>query len=341
MAVASPAENEKAAGSPSLLSVLSSLPDRYVYAGGLVIFLLFSWAGVWLWGSEMEFPERLTFGKPLASRVDDAINWITINLDFILDPISNAILRFLVRLEDFFQWLPWPMTIAGITGVACRVAGWRMGIFALLSLLLLGGLGLWESAMETMALITVAVLISIALAVPLGIFASRSDTVDALIRPVLDAMQTMPAFVYLVPAIMFFGIGNVAGVLATVIYAVPPAIRLTNLGIRQVSPGTVEAARSFGTTPRQLLVKVQIPMAVPTIMAGINQTTMMALAMVVIASLVRAGGLGDDVNRALSQFEPGKALNGGIGIVILAIIIDRVTQAAARGRQQALMGQGQ
>ena len=314
------------------------LPDRYVYGGGALLFLVLAWIGATLWGSDLEFPERFTFGKAIASWVDDAIFWITVNLDFILDPLSDGILRFLVRLEDFIQWIPWPVTIAASGAFAYKVAGRRMGIFALVSLLLLGGFGLWESATETMALIAVAVLISIGLAIPIGILATRSDTLDAMIRPVLDAMQTLPAFVYLVPAIMFFGIGNVAGVLATVIYAVPPAIRLTNLGIRQVSPNTVEAARAFGTTPRQLLLKVQIPMAIPTIMAGINQTTMMALAMVVIASLVGAGGLGDDVNRALSQFQPGKAFNGGLGIVILAIIIDRVTQAAAKERQEALMG---
>ncbi|MCY4448631.1 MAG: ABC transporter permease subunit [Chloroflexi bacterium] len=316
----------------------AGLSDRYIYGGGAIIFLMLAWIGASLWGSNLEFPERFTFGKALAVRVDDLIFWITVNLAFILDPISDGILRFLVELEDFFQWVPWPVTIIAATAIAFKVAGRRMGIFALVSLLLLGGFGLWESAMETMALIAVAVLISIGLALPIGILAARSDLVDALIRPILDAMQTMPAFVYLVPAIMFLGIGNPAAVLATVIYAVPPAIRLTNLGIRQVSPGTVEAARAFGTTSRQLLVKVQIPMAIPTIMAGINQTTMMALAMVVIASLVGAGGLGDDVNRALSQFQPGNALNGGIGIVILAIIIDRVTQAAAKERQEALMG---
>ena len=322
----------------SIRERFAGLSDRYVYGGGALIFLMLAWIGTNLWGGELEFPERFTFGKALASRVDDVIFWITVNLDFILSPISDGILRFLVKLEDFFQWIPWPVAIMAATAVAYKVAGRRMGIFAFVSLLLLGGFGLWESAMETMALIAVAVLISIGLAIPIGILATRSDTLDALMRPVLDAMQTLPAFVYLVPAIMFFGIGNVAGVLATVIYAVAPAIRLTNLGIRQVSPEIVEAARAFGTTPRQLLLKVQIPMAIPTIMAGINQTTMMALAMVVIASLVGAGGLGDDVNRALSQFQPGKALNGGLGIVILAIIIDRVTQAAAKERQEALMG---
>ena len=152
----------------------------------------------------------------------------------------------------------------------------------------------------------------------------------------LDGMQTMPAFVYLVPGIMLFGIGNVPAIFATVIYAVPPAIRLTSLGIRQVTPEVLEAAESFGTTRRQLLLKVQIPMAIPTIMAGINQTIMMALAMVVIASLVGAGGLGEDVLRALSRFKPGEALLGGLAIVVLAIIVDRITQAWARDRQNAL-----
>ena len=328
----------------------NSLPDRYVYGGGLVGFLLLSWLGVLLWGAEMEFP--IEFGRPFATSVDDTIKWVTVNLHefhigigpvtipfvFGLGPTSDAILILLVRLEDFFQWLPWPMTIGAVTLLAYKIAGRRVGIFAGVSLLLMGGLGIWQSAMETMSLIVVAVMLSIAFAVPVGILAARSDTIDALIRPILDAMQTMPAFVYLVPAIMFFSGGNATAVLATLIYAVPPAIRLTNLGIRQVSPNVVEAAQAFGTTPRQLLFKVQIPMAIPTIMAGINQTTMMALAMVVIASLVGAGGLGDDVNRALAQFKPGAALIGGIGIVVLAIIIDRVTQAAARERQEALLG---
>ena len=339
MAVASPPQSES--GNVSLRDRLEALSDPYIYGGGLVVFLVLAWIGVRIWGAEMEFPEQLTFGAELARRVDDIIDWITVNMDWLLRGIiADNILRFLVRLEDFLQWIPWPVAIAGAGALALKVAGTRLALFTVGSLLLLAGLGLWQSAMETMALISVAVLLSIAIAVPLGILASRTDTIDAIIRPFLDAMQTLPAFVYLVPAIMFFGIGNVSAVLATLIYAVPPAIRLTNLGIRQVDANVVEAARSFGTRPSQLLFKVQIPMAVPTIMAGVNQTTMMALAMVVIASLVGAGGLGDDVNRALAQFQPGKALNGGIGIVILAIIIDRVTQALARERQEALTGSG-
>ena len=155
-------------------------------------------------------------------------------------------------------------------------------------------------------------------------------------RPVLDGMQTMPSFVYLIPGILFFGLGKPAGIFATIIYAVPPVIRLTNLGIRQVSPETVEAARSFGASPLQLLAKVQVPMALPTIMAGINQTTMMALAMVTIASMVAAGGLGDNVLRALQKNEPGNGAIAGVSIVFLAIIIDRLTQAAARNQQESL-----
>ena len=205
-----------------------------------------------------------------------------------------------------------------------------------MTLVAIGLVGYWESAMETVALIIVAVVLSIAIAVPIGILAARSNLVDGTIRPVLDMMQTMPAYVYLVPGIMLFGIGNVPAIFATVIYAVPPAIRLTNLGIRQVTPQVVEAAQSFGTTRRQLLLKVQLPMAIPTIMAGVNQTIMMALAMVVVASLVGAGGLGEDVLRALNRFKPGEALLGGLAIVALAIIVDRITQAWAKERQEAL-----
>jgi glycine betaine/proline transport system permease protein len=207
-----------------------------------------------------------------------------------------------------------------------------VGLFAIGGLLLLGFMGLWESAMETLALMFIAVVISVTLAIPIGIVAARNNTVDSLVRPVLDGMQTMPSFVYLVPAILFFSLGNVPAVMATVLYAVPPSIRLTNLGIRQVSPEVVEAARAFGSTSLQLLFKVQIPLALPTIMAGVNQTVMMALAMVVVASLVGAGGLGEDVLKAIGRLEVGNGVVAGLGIVILAIIIDRISQAVGKVR---------
>jgi glycine betaine/proline transport system permease protein len=314
---------------------LSSAQRMVAGAGAFIVLTAII---TFIWGSGMEFP--VDVGRDLASWVNDRIDEITRNGAFIFDTVSDVVLKFLIWLEDLLLWLPWPSAIAGVGFVAWRTVGLRVAVFAVFALLSTGAVGLWPSAMETAALIIVSVIISIAIAVPIGILAARSDTVDSITRPILDGMQTMPPFVYLVPAIMFFGIGNVPAIFATVIYAVPPAIRLTNLGIRQVSSDVVEAARSFGTTPGQLLVKVQIPMAVPTIMAGINQTTMMALGMVVVASLVGAGGLGEDVLRALSRFQPGEALLAGLAIVGLAIITDRLTQAAAKGRQAALHGPG-
>jgi glycine betaine/proline transport system permease protein len=282
----------------------------------------------------------VNWGKTIGNKIDDGVDWTTREGAWLFDLISDGVTYFLMYIERFFVWMPWPAFIVGIAAVSWKVAGSRVGIFAVVALLLLASMGLWHSAMETVALVIVSVTLSVGLAVPVGIIAAKSDRLDMILRPILDGMQTMPSFVYLVPAIMFLGIGNVPAIFATIVYAVPPAIRLTNLGIRQVSPEIVEAALSFGTTSRQLLFKVQIPMAVPTIMAGINQTIMMALAMVVIASLVGAGGLGEDVMRALSRQEPGKALLAGAGIVIMAIIIDRVTQAAAKSRQEALNGPG-
>ncbi len=337
MAWVSPtAKDGGAANSPGLRGLLSALPNRYLYAGGLAVLLIASFVLIAIWGSEMGFPEN--YSRTLSNGIDTAILWTTRNGAFIFDTISYAVLTFLLWVESVFSWVPWPTLILGVALLSWKTAGWRIGLFSLTGLAGIGLVDLWPSAMETMALIVVAVTLSIGIAIPVGIIAARNDTIDALLRPLLDGMQTMPSLVYLVPAVMFFGIGNVPAIFATIVYAVPPAIRLTNLGIRQVSPDVVEAGRSFGTTPGQLLWKVQIPMAVPTIMAGINQTTMMALAMVVIASFVGAGGLGEDVMRALGRLEAGKALLAGLGIVVLAIIIDRITQAAARGRQEALIG---
>ena len=275
------------------------------------------------WGVGVSFPAN--WGPEIANEVNDFLRWLTRTGALVFDTVADAVLTFLLLLEDALRWLPWPTVVLGIALLSWRTVGWRLGAFAVGSLTAVGLVGLWESAMETMALIVVAVILSVGIAIPLGIVAARNNSVDSTIRPILDGMQTMPAFVYLVP-----------GIFATVIYAVPPAIRLTNLGIRQVTPQVVEAAQSFGTTRRQLLLKVQLPMAIPTIMAGINQTIMMALAMVVVASLVGAGGLGEDVLRGLGRFRPGEALLAGLAIVALAIILDRITQAWAREQQAAL-----
>ena len=287
-----------------------------------------------IWGQAVSFPAN--WGPDISTWVNDSLRWVTRTGAPVFDNIADAVLSFLLFLENVLQWLPWPTVVLGIALLSWRAVSWKFGMFAVGTLVAMGMVGLWESAMETIALIVVAATFSVAIAIPLGILAARNNTVNSAMRPILDGMQTMPPFVYLIPGIMLFGIGNVPGIFATVIYAVPPAIRLTNLGIRQVTPQVVEAAQSFGTTRRQLLQKVQLPMAVPTIMAGINQSIMMALGMVVIASLVGAGGLGEDVLRALGRFRPGEALLSGLAIVALAIILDRITQAWARNRQASM-----
>lgn len=279
----------------------------------------------------MEFPANI--GKPISDSIKDGTKWLIREWGGMFDGVDYAITITTVWLEDTLIWIPWPSLVLLVGLVSWLVAGWRISLFSVSSLLLIGFLGRWESSVETLALIIFAVLLSVAIALPLGVLGARKNSVDSILRPILDGMQTMPSYVYLVPGILFFGLGHTPAVIATVIYAVPPAIRLTNLGIRQVSPEMVEAARSFGATPSQLLFKVQVPVALPTIMAGINQTTMLALSMVVIASLVGASGLGEDVFRALQQQDPGNSAIAGFSIVLIAIIIDRITQSAASSRQ--------
>jgi glycine betaine/proline transport system permease protein len=284
----------------------------------------------------MEFP--VEFGGPIADGIKGGTRWLIREWGGMFDGVDYTITITTVWLEDTLLWIPWPSLVLLVGLVSWLVAGWKIGIFSIASLLLIGFLGRWESSVETLALIIFAVLLSVTIALPLGVLGARKNSVDSVMRPILDGMQTMPSYVYLVPGILFFGLGHTPAVIATVIYAVPPAIRLTNLGIRQVSPETVEAARSFGATSAQLLFKVQVPMALPTILAGINQTTMLALSMVVIASLVGASGLGEDVFRALQRQDPGNSAIAGFSIVLIAIIIDRITQSAAGSRQNSKGG---
>ncbi len=300
----------------------------------LVVLVVVLVAGSWSWASE--YP--VDVGRDIGSGIDTVLDWIKDNLEPLWNVIDEVITRLLVWVEDILFRIPWPAFIVGVAILSWRTAGLGMALFAGASLALLATFGLWESTMETVALVIITVALSILIAVPLGTWASQSDRLDRLLRPILDGMQTMPSFVYLVPFMSIFGLGAPAAVLATLIYAVPPAVRLTNLGIRQVPSETLEAAESFGATPAEMLLKVKVPLATPTIMAGVNQTTLMALAMVVIASLVGAGGLGLDVLRALGRIEPGNALLAGLGIVFLAIIIDRITQAFAG--QQSSRGTG-
>ena len=288
---------------------------------------------------ELLVPDReIQIGREVGAAVDDALDWVETNVDFIFGSLKDAVDWLFIALQDALRWIPWPGLIIMIGVIAWRTAGSRTALAASLSLFLLALLGYWESTLDTIALVMITVTLSIAIAVPLGIWASQNDRLDRALRPFLDAAQTMPSFVYLVPMIGLFSIGTVPAVMATLVYAVPPAVRLTNLGIRQLPEETIEAAESFGLTQRQMLLKVKVPLAMPTIMAGVNQTTLMALAMIVIGSLVGAPGLGFDVLQALGRLEPGNALLAGLGIVMLAIIIDRVTQAIARKRQAAAAG---
>jgi ABC-type proline/glycine betaine transport system permease subunit len=214
------------------------------------------------------------------------------------------------------------------------VRSWKLGLFTVASFTLIGSMNMWEEAMSTLSLVLVASLIAVVIGVPLGILAARKEKVSSVVKPVLDFMQTMPSFVYLIPAVIFFGIGAVPGVVATVVFAMPPAVRLTELGLRQVDEEVVEAGEAFGAPPRQILTKIQIPLALPTIMAGINQVIMLALSMVVIAGIVGAGGLGAVVFRGVTRLNVGLGFEGGLGVVILAVFLDRVTASLGERSQK-------
>ena len=281
----------------------------------------------------LKYPTNL--GPELTGLLDGGFQWILVNGEWFFDAISDNLKIALGKLRDFLVWIPWPVVVALIFLLGWRIASFAVGIASALGMVAIGLVNLWEPAMVTVAIMMVSVSIAIAFGIPMGILAASSNSVEKLIRPVLDGMQTMPSFVYLVPGIMLFGLGNVAAILATVLYALPPCIRLTNLGIRQVDPSVVEAGRSFGSSPFQLLYKVQIPMAVPTIMAGVNQTVMMALAMATIAAMVGAGGLGIEVLRSMGQLEEGEAFVAGTAIVIMAIIIDRISQGYVQSRSDS------
>jgi glycine betaine/proline transport system permease protein len=310
-----------------------------------------------LWGAEMGFPTTVssseiqtsgggsitlerTVREVTSDAIDDVVTRITKDGSWLFDGLSTAADAVLIRIENGLKWVPWPAIVIGLGLLSYAVGGWRLLAFTTVALLFVGFMDLWENMIDTIALMVVAVTIAVVLGLPLGVLGSRNRLADNLMRPILDAMQTMPSFVYLLPGILAFGLGKPAGIFATIIYAVPPVIRLTNLGIRQVPSETIEAVRSFGASSLQILTKVQIPMALPTIMAGINQTTLMALSMVTIASMVAAGGLGDNVLRALQKNQPGNGAIAGLSIVFLAIIIDRLTQAISRGRQEMLRSVG-
>ena len=240
--------------------------------------------------------------------------------------ISAPIDTVLNSLDSLFNFIPFPIILLIFIIFAYRTNGIKFAIFSFLSLLFIDLVDLWSESMTTLAMIFTAVLFCMLIGIPLGIIASRSNTFEIILRPILDIMQTIPSFVYLIPVVMLFGVGLTPGVVATIIFALPPIIRLTNLGIRQVGKGFKEAGSSLGLTKFLILIKIEIPLSLKTIMAGVNQTLMLALSMVVIAALIGAGGLGLTVYIALGRLDVGSAVIGGTGIVILAIILDRITQ---------------
>jgi glycine betaine/proline transport system permease protein len=274
------------------------------------------------------FPD---WGTPLRDATNAALDWLVVHHGDGFEAFANALLTTLVAIEQQLRGAsPWLVLLA--TALLALAASRRV-LFVLAStagMWLIGALGQWDQAMQTLALVLVSVAVCLVIGLPLGVACARSAPLRRTVSPVLDLMQTIPSFVYLIPAAMLFGLGKVPAILATVIYAVPPLVRLTDLGIRQVSVDAVEAARAFGATRTQLLTKVQLPLSLPSIMQGVNQTTMMALAMVVVASMIGARGVGETVLLGLQRNDPGTGLVGGLVIVVLAIVLDRLLQAAAR-----------
>lgn len=266
--------------------------------------------------------------------IEIAINWLTDNLSGFFDFLSTVIGGFIETFQIALFVIPFYITIALVVALAWFKSGRGMAIFTLLGLLLIYFMGYWQETMDTLALVLSSTFIALIMGVPLGIWAGNSDKADKVLRPILDFMQTMPAFVYLIPAVLFFGLGTVPGAFATVIFAMPPVVRLTSLGIRQVPKDIVEATQSFGATKRQLLFKVQLPLALPTILTGVNQTIMLSLSMVVIAAMIAAGGLGEVVLKGITQMKIGLGFEGGIAVVILAIVLDRITQGMTKARKR-------
>lgn len=264
---------------------------------------------------------------PLDNWIEHGIDWLVVNFRPVFQLIRTPVEVTLTGIETALQAIPSPVMIVLLTLLAWQLVNFRMAIGTFVSLILIGLIGTWMEAMTTLALVLTSLFFCMLIGLPTGIWLARSDRAGAIVRPLLDAMQTTPAFVYLVPVVMLFGIGNVPGVVVTIIFALPPVIRLTMLGIRQVPEDLIEAGHSFGASSRQLLFKVQLPLAMPTIMAGVNQTLMLSLSMVVIASMIAVGGLGQMVLRGIGRLDMGMASVGGVGIVLLAIVLDRLTQA--------------
>lgn len=265
---------------------------------------------------------------------ETAVRWLQVNFRFLFDGIRSGVSAFLSATTFLLNLPPVIVMILLFTLLAWRIAGRGVGIFTFIGFGVIWYMGLWTATMSTFSLVVTSVIIALVIGIPVGIWCSKNDVAWDVVRPILDFMQTLPAFVYLIPAVLFFRLGAVPGVVATLIFSLPPAVRLTNLGIRQVPVEIKEAALSFGSTGRQMLFKAELPVALATIMAGVNQTIMLALSMVVIAGMIGAGGLGNEVVRGVTQLRIDVGFESGIAIVILAIFLDRITQALGVSSQK-------
>ncbi|HVR50924.1 MAG TPA: glycine betaine/L-proline ABC transporter permease ProW [Pseudorhodoferax sp.] len=272
---------------------------------------------------------------PVESWINQGLAWTVEHFRPFFQTVRAPIDTTLGSMEALLLSVPTLAMVALLGLIAWQCAGRAIAIGGVVSLLLIAMLGIWPEAMVTLSLVLTSLVFCLVIGLPLGIMLAASDRANRFMRPLLDAMQTTPAFVYLVPVVMLFGIGNVPGVIVTIVFALPPLVRLTTLGIRQVRPDLIEAARSYGASPWQLLTKVQLPLAMPSIMAGINQALMLSLSMVVIASMIAVGGLGQMVLRGIGRLDMGLATVGGLGIVLLAITLDRITQAMGQPRRGA------
>jgi len=281
---------------------------------------------IWHWIGQ-HFVINLHIGQGF----NDAVNYMQANWAAFFNGVA-AIIHFIVGyLIWFFNFLPAPVIFIIVALLALWRISWIFAIVTFVGLYIIMSMNLWQAAMDTLGLVMGATIAALAIGLPLGVAMAKFNFMEAIFRPVLDFMQTLPAFVYLIPAVIFFGTGRVPGAIATLIFSMPPAVRLMNLGIRHVPTENIEAGRAFGCNPTQLLFRVELPLALPSIMAGINQTIMLALSMVVIASMIGAGGLGDPVLTGIQQLRLGIGFEGGLGVVIIAILLDRLTQSFAEG----------
>lgn len=275
----------------------------------------------------IKFPEGLEFS--IAGFFDAIADWLIINASWLFDFITLVIANVFNLVESVLTFIPWWVVIIIIFYLGKKLYSYKMAAVLSLMMFSIGMFGLWDSMLYTISIVIISVIVSLFVGLPLGILMAKSHRLEGIFKPVLDAMQTMPSFVYLIPAIMLFGLGRVPAVFATTIYAIPPLIRLTYLGISNVDKEVIEAGQSFGSTPLQMLRKIELPQAISTIMTGVNQTTMMAMSMVVISSMIGAEGIGQEVLISIRRLEVGRGFQAGFAIVFLAIIVDRLLQGFA------------